>query len=286
MIKEKAYAKINLGLDIIRKRSDGYHDIDTIMQTVSLYDDIYLKKHPGIIISCSDPNIPLHESNTAYKAAMAFFKKHRLDISQEGVHIIIEKHIPSQAGLGGGSSDAAAVLRGLNKLYCTNYGTSILGELALEVGSDVPFCINGGTQRARGRGEELTELPLFEKIYFVIAMPDEFVDTAHAYSLYKDGKSTFHPNIDSIETALNERNFKKLCTCLNNAFEELIFPEKPGIVKTKHDILDTGASAALMTGSGAAVYGIFDSQKKAQSAFTSLKGKYRVYLAKPLGGIF
>ena len=146
MIVENAYAKINIGLNIIGKRQDGFHDIDTIMQTVSLYDEVHLEKTAGVSIFCSDLDIPSDETNTAYVAAEVFFKKSGINSLENGVFISIEKNIPPQSGLGGGSSDAAAVLRGLNTLYCTNYGTALLQELALKVGSDVPFCIKGGIQ--------------------------------------------------------------------------------------------------------------------------------------------
>ncbi len=285
MIIEQAYAKINIGLNIIEKRQDGFHNIDTIMQTVSLYDEIHLEKAAGIYIYCSDSDIPANEYNTAYKAAVAFFKKAGLSPLETGVCISIEKNIPVQSGLGGGSSDAAAVLRGLNNLYCTNFGISILEELALVIGSDVPFCISGGTQRAEGKGEILTDLPLFNGFYAVIIMPDEVVNTAHAYSLYSKTGKSFHPNIDDIAGAISKRDLAKLGKAIGNTFEGLVFPKKQKIEKAKHDILDTGAPVALMTGSGAAVYGIYSSFEEANSAYFKLRKQYHSYLTETIRGI-
>ena len=285
MIKETAYAKINIGLDIVERRPDGYHNIDTIMQAVSLGDEIYLEKAPGITIKCSDSTIPVNKSNTIYIAANAFFNKAGIDYQKNGVSVNLVKHIPSQAGLGGGSSDAAAMLRALNKLYCTNFSTSILRELALEVGSDVPFCIEGGTQRAKGRGEKLTVLSDFNNINIVIVMPDETVETAYAYSLYTRAESPVHPDMQTIEKTILEKNLKELENCMRNTFESLIFTVKPAIEKAKHDILETGALSASLTGSGAAVFGIYNSKDSAQLAYLSLNEKYKTYLTKTIGGI-
>jgi len=280
----KAYAKINIGLDIVRKRQDGYHDIDTIMQTISLADKLVLTKSPGITVYSSDPAVPDGDTNTAYKAALLFFKRAGIDFSKTGVSISIKKNIPIQAGLGGGSSNAAAVLKWLNHHYSTNFGSDIMGELALEVGSDVPFFIEGGTQRALGRGEILTPLTDFTNVNLVIVMPSEAVSTADAYSRFSKSANVLHTDMDSIEDALNEKNIIKLGRCMANTFESLVFPFKPAIEKARRDILKTGAAAASMTGSGAAVYGIYKSTEAAQSAFSALGKHYDTYIAKTIGG--
>jgi 4-diphosphocytidyl-2-C-methyl-D-erythritol kinase len=204
------------------------------MQTVSLYDEVRLEKTAGVSIYCSDPYIPADETNSAYKAAELFFARSGMDSSETGVSISIEKNIPAQSGLGGGSSDAAAVLRGLNNLYGTNYGTPFLGKLALAIGSDVPFCISGGTQRAGGRGELLAELPLFNGFYAVIIMPEETVNTKHAYSLYRRTAKPFHPDIDDIADAINKRDLELLGNVIGNTFEGLVFPQKQKIENAKH----------------------------------------------------
>ena len=285
MIKETAYAKINIGLDIVGRRTDGYHNIDTIMQAVSLSDELYLKKAPGITIECSDTTIPVNKSNTIYIASIAFFNKANIDYLKNGVSVKLVKHIPSQAGLGGVSSDAAAVLRALNKLYCTNFSTSILRKLALEVGSDVPFCIEGGTQRANGQGEILAVLPDFNEINIVIIMPNDTVETAFAYTQYTKTECPVHPDMLTIEKAILKKDLNELAGCIGNTFESLIFPLKPVIEKAKHDILETDAIMASMTGSGAAVFGVYASKKTAQLAYIKLNKKYKSYLTKTIGGI-
>ncbi|MFO7611226.1 MAG: 4-(cytidine 5'-diphospho)-2-C-methyl-D-erythritol kinase [Clostridia bacterium] len=283
MIHENACAKINLGLDILGKRSDGYHDIDTIMQSISLCDRITLEIGSGINICCNDSSIPAGRTNTAYIAAETFLTFAGINSRKTGVNITIEKNIPSCAGLGGGSSDAAAVLRGLNKLHCTNYGSEKLQELALDVGSDVPFCVLGGTQRALGRGEELRILPDFDNVSIVVIMPGEIVDTGYAYSLYSAREAAVHPDMDKVEKALNERDFKLLSLFLANTFEEIVFPEKPAIAMARHDMLNMDPDAALMTGSGSAVYGIYEKPDKALAAYDGLCAKYTAYLTKTTG---
>ena len=283
MILEKAYAKINVGLDITGKRHDGYHDIDTIMQSILLHDEIIIEKASGISIGCSDPTIPVGESNTVFLAAKVFLEKAGLDPFVNGSRIEIIKKIPPKAGLGGGSSDAAAVIRGLNKLYCTELSTSIMEELALKVGSDVPFCIKGGTQRAKGRGEKLTEINEFEGIPVLLVMPGETVNTAYAYSLFSNAKNAVHPNMDAVASAVNIGDLAQLSSFAGNTFESLVFPEKPAIEKAKHDILDTGALVCQMTGSGAAVYGLYDTRSHAESAEKTLAETYCTYLTETTG---
>lgn len=283
MLKEIAYAKINIGLNIIAKRSDGYHDIDTIMQSITLFDEILLEKSPGITIASKSSEIPLDETNTAYKAAKSFFKMTGIDWSKTGVLIHIVKNIPSQAGLGGGSSDAAAVLRGLNRIYCTQYSTAVLRELALEVGSDVPFCIEGGTQRAEGRGELLKKLPAFNEYDLVVIMPDESVNTGNAYKLFSKRSEPHHPDMNRIEAAIISKDLTGLGMCIGNTFENLVFPDKPLIKKAVHDILNAGAKAGSMTGSGSAVFGLFQSSEEAMSAFLKLKHHYLAFISKTKG---
>ncbi|MBN1623458.1 MAG: 4-(cytidine 5'-diphospho)-2-C-methyl-D-erythritol kinase [Clostridia bacterium] len=286
MIIEKAFAKINIGLNIVGKRDDGYHDIDTIMQTIALHDVIRLKKRDcGITVFCDNPLIPVNEKNTAYQAARVFLARAGLDINSNGVTIEIQKNIPSEAGLGGGSSDAAAVLRAMNKLFCTKYGTSELIELALEIGSDVPFLVEGGTARAMGRGEIMVKMNDFANINTVIAMPGEGISTAEAYSLYVNCRNPLHPDIDSISKHMDSLKLMLLSGSIGNTFESLIFPVKPIIEKTKHDILETNPLACSLTGSGSAVYGIYDSEKAAQKAYEQLSEKYNAYITKTMGGV-
>lgn len=280
MIIEKAYAKINLGLDICGKRPDGYHDIDTVMQSISLYDEIRIKANDKILIGCSVSSIPVNNTNTTYMAADIFLKHSGLDKTGNGASIYIEKNIPAKTGLGGGSSDAAAVLRGLNKLYKTNYSSRTLEALACQVGSDVPFCITGGTQHVTGRGETLHKLHFFDAASIVLIMPEASVDTSFAYSLYKSAFSTLHPDIHKIIVSLGKRDLVGLNLCLANTFEQLIFPKIPAIKKAKHDIITSGATASLMTGSGSVVYGIYINQDKAKRAYRILSENYQSFLVE------
>ncbi|HRX42419.1 MAG TPA: 4-(cytidine 5'-diphospho)-2-C-methyl-D-erythritol kinase [Clostridia bacterium] len=287
MIVEKAYAKLNIGLDIIGKMSDGYHSIDTIMQTIELHDLVTADRIPsGILINCSKPDIPTDSRNTVYRAAEVFFAKSVLNTDMTGVRFHIEKNIPVQAGLGGGSSDAAAALRALNSLFCTGYGTDELIELASKVGSDVPFLIEGGTMRARGRGEQLEKMKDFKGISTVIVMPGESVSTPMAYSLFSGCKNPRHPDMDSLVQAIENMNVPFPDTQDMNTFESLIFPLKPLIEKAKHAILETNPFFCTMTGSGSAVYGFYRSEEDATKAYEVLSGRYDAYLTRTTGGVF
>lgn len=286
MIVEKAYAKINIGLDIVGKRTDGYHNIDTIMQTIELHDTLSIEEvHSGICVSCSNPLIPIDGRNTAYKAAEVFFEKSGIDPTRVGVLIEIEKRIPCEAGLGGGSSDAAAVLCAMNKLFCTNYGTDTLLELALMVGSDVPFLMEGGTARAGGKGERLEKLVPFKGVHIVFVMPDETVSTAEAYSYFSSHGNPLHPDIGSIAANLDPKKPEKLAGLVGNTFECLILPVRPKIAQARHDILETAPLVCSMSGSGSAVYGLYDSSESAKRAYGILSDRYETYLTRTTGGV-
>ena len=286
MIVEKAFAKINIGLNIIGKRSDGYHDIDTVMQTIELHDVIKLEPTSGgISILCNNPYLPLDRRNTVWKAAEVFMQKAAMNINNNGIRIEIQKNIPSEAGLGGGSSDAAAVLRAMDKLFGTGYGPEELIELASMIGSDVPFLIEGGTVRAKGRGEMMEKLSDYSGIDTIIAMPDACVSTAEAYSLFSKCGNPFHPDIDSLAARLNDRNPVSIRNLVGNTFENLIFPLKPLIEKTKHDILETAPLVCSMTGSGSAVFGFYGSGEAACRAYEFLSAKYKTFITKTTGGV-
>lgn len=283
---EKAYAKINIGLDIVEKRKDGYHNIDTVMQTIALHDTIELTKTAsGIEITCSNPNTPTDKTNTVYMAALAFYKKSEMRFSNSGISINIKKRIPSEAGLGGGSSDAAAVLRAMNKMFCTNYGTREMIELALQIGSDVPFLITGGTKRAKGRGEILMPVKSFEGVDTVIVMPNASVSTKQAYDMFKKHLNPEHPDIDKLIETISYKELSKISRLIGNTFESLVFPFEPIIEKAKHDIIKTSPLACSMTGSGSAVYGFYPSANDAKNAYKKLSGKYNTFITKTIGGI-
>ena len=282
MIVEKAYAKINIGLDIVGKRPDGYHDIDTVVQTVGLHDTVYVdRQQKGISVECDNPLVPSGVGNIAYKAARVFLAA----IGDGGVSVYIEKRIPMEAGLGGGSSDAASVIRALNRLFGSGFGTEDLLKLASEVGSDVPFLIKGGTMRLLGKGERLMETGDFSGIDTIIVMPGERVSTAWAYSLFSESTDILHPDMDKLTHLLDHGKAGLLDGIMGNTFEGLVMPFKPGIGKAMHDILETNPSACSMTGSGAALYGLYDSAKDAAGAYDYLKDRYETYITKTVGGV-
>jgi len=286
MIKEKAYAKINIGLDIVRKRSDNYHDIDTIMQTIELHDTVTVRKSErGIDVSCNHPGIPSGEGNTAYVAASVYMEATGIDGNSRGVSIEIEKRIPAKAGLGGGSSDAAATLRAMDKLFCTNFGTNKLLELALKIGSDVPFLVEGGTARAFGRGEKLEKLPEFNNMHIVLVIPDTSVSTPDAYAGFGQLENPLHPDMDAITDAISKKDTTLLGNTIGNTFERIVFPIKPEIEKALHDIISTRPDAFSMTGSGSVVYGVYNSYQSAVKANELLSLTHETCLTRTVGGV-
>ena len=280
-IKASAPAKINLTLDVIGKRSDGYHNIETVMQTVSLYDEITVseKANGEITVSCDKDGIPCDDRNIAYKAAVSFFKY--TGVKNSGVHIHIKKEIPSQAGLGGGSSDGAAVILALNRLYDTRRKESELCEIGEKVGADVPFCIVGGTCHAKGTGTQLTKLRNMPKCFLVICKPDISVSTAEAYektdAMPPKGMKITDLAIRSIYSA----SMPQICATLYNDFEIALKLDEVNAVKRimyKHK-----ASGAAMSGSGSAVFGIFLSRRAADKCADALRKNYgEVFIAEPI----
>lgn len=262
-MKIKAYAKVNLFLDILYKRQDGFHELDMIMQTINLHDDVILsKKDSGITITCLDNNIPTNEENIAYQAAIAFFKETKI---KQGVAINIVKRIPIEAGLGGGSSDGAAVLTGLNKLYETNLTTKQLCDMAISVGSDVPFFIKGGTKRAKGRGEVLSPVYALPKTYFVIIKPTINSSTGSAFKLFDQKIKSV--NMSHILYGLNNHQVKEVGKHLYNEFEEYLFPLYPVIKQAKDLLLQHNPIGCLMSGSGSSVFAMFEHKKQATIAY-------------------
>ena len=251
MLKARAYAKINLGLDIVGVRNDGYHLIKTIMQSISLHDIVSVgrTKH-GITVSCNDPAVPCDERNIVHKCAIRFFES----IGENfGVCIDIQKNIPSQAGLGGGSADGAAVLVLLNKLCGDRLSTKELCEIGARVGADIPFCIVGGCVLCEGIGEILTPIDSKIKLDLCIVKPEFSVSTVEAYKLFDSLKDVSHPDIDGAFAALESGNRSLLYEKLSNVLE---MDER--IAKIKTDIIRLGAVASCMSGSGSAVFGVLE----------------------------
>lgn len=269
----KAYAKINLSLDILRKRKDGYHELKMIMQTVSLYDEIYIEKSDTVSIECNKDDIPLNNKNLAWKAADAFFNYTSIN---SGCKIKLIKHIPDGAGLGGGSSDAATVLLALNEIYNTNITNEELINIAVKIGADVPFFILKGTCLAEGIGEKLTKIENNTDPYILIHKPSFSISTKWAYENLKlDNKNNY--NVDKIVENLKDKNYN--FKDIFNYLEDVSVSKYPQINDIKNKMKYYGATAALMSGSGSSVFGIFTDKNAAQTAFESFE-KNTVFLAK------
>lgn len=275
----KAYAKVNLALDICCRRPDGYHTVRMVMQRISLCDEITLARADhGVALTCSDRALPCGEANLAYRAAALFLARAGVT---GGVTIHLEKRIPSQAGLGGGSADAAAVLRGMDALFETRLPVDMLMAWGLELGADVPFCIIGGTALAEGIGEKLTALPAVSCTHLVILKPDGGISTPTAYGAIDALHPAPHADVDGVIAALGDP--KMLAACMENVFEPVAIAQMPEIGWCKNRLLELGADGAMMTGTGSAVFGVFPSQAVAQSAFAALQcAPYRVFLAHTL----
>lgn len=269
----RAPAKINLFLDITGRRPDGYHLISTVMQTVSLCDDVTVtlddSKNP-IKIECSDKSIPADRSNTAYKAAVLFLES--VGREPAGVSISINKRIPSQAGMAGGSTDAAAVLKALNVMTGEPHTQEKLAALAEKIGADVPFCIYGGTMKAEGIGTILTPLPDMPECWYVIVKPEVNVSTAEAYRRSDEKGYGSIKSPDTVIKGISSKDTDAIAKGLYNKFEEVM--ELAEIEQIKRDMKAHGAKGALMTGSGSAVFGIFTDAFAAEKCCDFFLKKY------------
>lgn len=271
-LKLKAMAKINLGLDVLRKREDGYHDLRMIMQTVYLYDKIELKEteEPGIKVLTNLSYLPVNEDNLVYKAAKLLMDEFSIE---KGVEIHLKKYIPVAAGLAGGSSDAAAVLVGINRMFRLNLSQEDLMKRGVKIGADVPYCIMRGTALAEGIGEKLTRLPNTPDCYVVLAKPGVHVSTQFVYGNLKANELKDHPDIDGQIEAIRNGDFYKMAEKMGNALETVTVPAHPVIDEIKDIMKQEGAVNAMMSGSGPTVFGLFDDEEKAQAAFRILEQK-------------
>ena len=271
-ISLKAYAKVNLSLDILARRDDGYHELCMIMQSVGIYDKVNLTKlrQKDIKISSNIKNLCLPENNIVYKAAKLLYE--RFDI-KEGLHINLYKYIPMGAGMAGGSTDAAAVLRGMNELYNLRLSKEELMKIGLEIGADVPFCICGGTMLAKGIGEELSGLKSMPDAHLVLVKPKFSISTKEAYSLVDLSKLTDRdrPDTDKILSYINEGDLKKIAENMKNVFELYIGKKYPLIEKIKQELIRQGALGAVMTGSGSVVFGVFENSVLAKKCCETFK---------------
>ena len=280
----KSYGKINLGLDVLRKRPDGYHEVRMIMQTVGLYDMLTMKKKKKdeIFMECNLPFLPVDERNLVHKAVSLMKETYRIS---EGVEISLNKKIPVAAGMAGGSSNCAAALKGMNQLFDLGLSIDELCNLGVKLGADVPYCIWGGTALAEGIGEKLTRISSMPQCSILIAKPSISVSTAFVYKNLKLGQLDHHPDIDGMIVDLDEKNLEGICEKLENVLETVTIPEYPVIEQIKQFLTEHGAMGALMSGSGPTIFGIYKDKKIAREALTALKGRKEVrqaYVVDPI----
>ena len=287
-IEVNAYAKVNLSLDIVGRREDGYHTVDMVMQSVSLGDlvRVTLNDTGEINLSCSKPHIPTDIRNTAYKAARYF-----LDVTgiAAGVDIYIEKHVPDQAGMGGGSADAAAVLRAMNRLCEEEFGeaplnTAELLYIGMRIGADVPFCVLNGTRRCGGVGEIMIPLADMPKCGLVIVKPDVSVSTPEAYRQCDTKPDSGVRYTEGMVDAVEERSLSDIAKALGNRFDDAL--QIPEVRKIKEALLNFGAMNAVMTGSGSAVFGVFENEEDARKAAAALSPELgEIFTAVPVSAM-
>ncbi|MEX3620403.1 4-(cytidine 5'-diphospho)-2-C-methyl-D-erythritol kinase [Paenibacillus glucanolyticus] len=270
-IYEKAPAKINLMLDVLHKRPDGFHEVEMVMTMIDLADRLEMseQKRDTIIITSQAGYIPLDEKNLAFQAARLI--KERYDV-KKGVHIHLDKKIPVAAGLAGGSSDAAATLRGLNRLWELNIPQQELLALGAELGSDVPFCVTGGTALATGRGEVLTPIPNPPQCWVIVAKPPINVSTAEVYGRLRSEQIQHHPSAERMVEALTKGSFQLMCQSLGNVLEEVTLKMHPEVQQLKEGMLKLGADGALMSGSGPTVFGLVSKESKVARIYNGLRG--------------
>ena len=266
----KAYAKINLGLDVIRKREDGYHEVRMIMQTINLFDRLEIKKikESAIKIHTNLFFLPVNENNLVYKAAKLLIDEFGI---QEGVSVGLTKKIPVAAGMAGGSTDAAAMLFGMNRLFGLGLSKKQLMERGVKIGADVPYCIMRGTALAEGIGDKLSPLPAMVKCPILIAKPQISVSTKFVYQNLKLDDKTVHPDIDRLIEDIRNKDLKAVSDHMGNVLESVTIPNYPVISQIKEQMMDSGAVGSMMSGSGPTVFGLFDDSRTAQLAFGKIK---------------
>lgn len=284
--KEKAYAKLNISLDVTSCRDDGYHDMLMVMQTISLSDDITVRLNDSGKVTASSnlPFIPCDERNLAVKAALKYLEA--VGVGSQGMHIEMYKRIPVGAGMAGGSSDAAAVLRALNRLYDNRLSRCELEELACHVGSDVAFCVAGGTALAKGRGEILNDLQPMPDCWFVVCKPEFSISTPELFKKLDSSPMRHHPDTSGILQALEDGELREICIRMYNVFEDVDDRRMRTVSDIKSKLLDYGALGAIMTGTGSAVFGVFANEEQAKAANRDLKAAYKFCcVSKPVSGL-
>lgn len=265
----QAYAKINLGLDVLRKREDGYHEVKMIMQSISLADTLVLRHCPGggILLradtEAGTSGIPMDESNLVYRAVQMLKEEFGI---REGIEAVLTKRIPVAAGMAGGSTDAAAALKGMNQLFSLGLSEKELQDRGVKLGADIPYCIMGGTALSEGIGERLTPLKPLPACYILIAKPPVSVSTAFVYGNLRVNELSKHPDIDGMTEAIQRQDLQGVISRMENVLETVTIPAYPEIAAIKDVMLDHGAEQSLMSGSGPTVFGIFLDREKAAGA--------------------
>lgn len=269
-ISLKALAKINLGLDVVRRREDGYHEVRMIMQTIHLFDrlDIKKTKETGIAIKSNLSFLPVNENNLIYKAGKLLMDEYNIT---GGVSVNLDKRIPVAAGMAGGSTDAAAMLYGMNKIFDLGLSMQELKDRGVKIGADVPYCLMRGTALAEGIGEELSSLPPMIKCPVLIAKPRISVSTKFVYENLKLDENTMHPDIDQLIKDINASDLKAVCNHMGNVLESVTIPNYPIIDEIKKNMIDNGATGSMMSGSGPTVFGLFEDEETAKSAYKAMK---------------
>ncbi len=280
-IQIEAYGKVNISLDVIGKRKDNYHEIETIMQQIDLKDILTIRDRKNEIkIECNNSLVPLDSSNIVHKAFRVLSEKCHV---KRGAHIIIEKNIPVAAGLAGGSANAAATLKGLNKLWNLNLTEAELMDIGVHIGADVPFCIMGGTALAKGIGEKLEKLDSFKDHMLLLANPGIEVTSSHVYSLLDIEKIIKKPNTDMLLKAIHEDDLYTVSKNMVNVLEQVTCSEYKEIEKIKEDMLSCGALGSLMSGSGPTVFGFFDDEDKLYNCKRILEKRIeKVFIARTI----
>jgi len=270
----KAYAKVNIGLDVLRRREDGYHEVKMIMQTVNLFDTLSIEEFEDIngtvVITANEDTIPLNEDNLIYKAAKLLMNEFSI---LKGVKIHLEKNIPVAAGMAGGSTDAAATLIGVNELFSLGLSREDLMRRGVKIGADVPYCVMGGTALSEGIGEVLTAVDGMPQCHVLIAKPPINVSTKYVYENLHANELKYHPDIDGLLEYIKSGDLKGIASKMENVLENVTVKEYPIIEEIKTFMKENGALNSIMSGSGPTVFGLFDDKAIAEAAFSALKEK-------------
>ncbi len=285
--RARAYAKINLSLDVLGRRQDGYHEVRMVMQSIDLYDNVVLRKtdEEGIALSADKDYLPTDERNLMVRAALQLFEKYGL---QGGLQMELAKFIPVAAGLAGGSTDAAAVLRGINELYGLGLSAEELSSEGLKLGADVPYCLTGKTMLSEGIGEKLSLLPPCPDCSILVSKPRFSISTKTVYEAFDRLNEVTHPDTDGLISALGRGDLKGMAACMGNVLERVTGQLHPVIAETEACMAQNGALKAMMSGSGPTVFGIFDDPEKAAFARRTMRDSRRygtVYLCAPVEGV-